>query len=256
MSAVFAIARRETAAYFASPIGWIVLLVFQLMTGWMFLSGLIWYADASAQMMMNPYGGDSMDANSMVLQPLFGNMAVIVLLFSPAVTMRLLAEDTRMKSFELLLTSPISSFQIALGKLLGALGFGVALVLSTAHFVLILRWLGDIDTGILMTNYLNFSLMLGMLFAIGLFCSALTENQVVALALAFSANLLLFIFGWAAAGMEAGTAKEVIEYISMVSHVEQMGKGLIHIKDLAYYLTFIGFALFATTQRVEAMRWR
>lgn len=256
MNAVLAIARRETAAYFSSPIGWITLLVFQLMTGWMFLSGLLWYADASAQMMFNPYGGDQMDANAMVLQPLFGNMAVIVLLFSPAITMRLFAEDTRMKSIELLLTSPVSSLQIAAGKLLGALGYGGVLILSTLHYVFIMRWLGDIDTGILLCNYLNFTLMLGMLFGIGIFCSALTENQVVALAISFAANLLLFIFGWAAAGLSAGTAKEVIEFISMVSHVEQMGKGLIHLEDLSYYLTFIGFSLFATTQRVEAMRWR
>jgi ABC-2 type transport system permease protein len=78
----------------------------------------------------------------------------------------------------------------------------------------------------------------------------------VALVVAFGVNLLLWVVGWSVSSADAGTLKTVVEAISMVTHVEQLGKGLIHVKDVVYFLSFIGFCLFATTQRVEALRWR
>ncbi|MFZ5476378.1 MAG: ABC transporter permease [Myxococcota bacterium] len=255
MRAIVAIARRETAAYFTTPIGWICLCAFVVITGFFFFAMLLAYSDASAQAAFSPYG-DQINVDEWIVQPLFGNMGVIALLMSPALTMRLIAEDRRQRVMELLLTSPISSAEIVLGKFLGALGFGAVLAAATLHYAAILFWLGKPDVGIFTCNYVAFLLLLGTFFAVGLFASSLTENQIVALVVAFAFNLMIWVLGWVATGAGDGPLKAAIEGASMLTHVEQLGKGLLHVEDVVYFVTFIGFFLFATTQRVEALRWR
>jgi ABC-2 type transport system permease protein len=170
--------------------------------------------------------------------------------------MRLIAEDRRNRSIELLLTSPVRSTEIVLGKFLGALGFAGVLAAATLQYPAVLIWLGTPDPGILLCNYASFMLLLATFMATGLFASSLTENQVVALVISFGINLMIWVLGWAASGAGEGGLKTTIEYVSMLNHVEQLGKGLLHVQDMVYFLTFIGFFLFATTQRVEALRWR
>ena len=256
MNAVLAIARRETSAYFASPVGWICLSGFVILTGFFFFVMLMMYGDYASQGMMNPGMADQINVNDLVVSPLFDNMAVIALLMSPALTMRLFAEDRKTRSLELLLTSPVSSLEIVLGKFLGAMGFAGVLTASTLHFPAILYWLGEPDTGIVVANYVSFVLLLATFFAVGMLASAMTDNQLVALVVAFGVNLLLWVVGWSVSSADPGLLKTVVEALSMVTHVETLGKGLIHIKDVVYFLSFIGFCLFATTQRVEALRWR
>jgi ABC-2 type transport system permease protein len=255
MNAIWAIARRETGAYFSNPIGWICLCAFVVISGFFFFAMLLAYSEASAQAAFSPYG-DQMNVDEWIVQPLFGNLGVIALLMSPALTMRLFAEDRRQRVMELLLTSPISSTEIVLGKFLGAMGFGLVLCASTLHYAAILYWLGEPDTGVFVCNYVAFLLLLGTFFAVGLFASSLTENQIVALVVAFGFNLIVWVLGWVATGAGDGVVKSVVEGISMLNHVEQLGKGLLHVRDIVYFVTFIGFFLFATTQRVEALRWR
>jgi ABC-2 type transport system permease protein len=256
MNAVLAIARRETAAYFSTPIGWICLCAFATLTGFFFFVMLTMYSDYAAQAMMSPGQADSLNVDDLIVSPLFDNMAVIALLMSPALTMRLFAEDRKTRAMDLLLTSPVTSFQVVLGKFLGAMGFAGVLVASTLHFPAILTWLGEPDRGILVANYVSFLLLLGAFFAVGMLASALTENQLVALVVAFGVNLLLWVLGWSVSSSDAGLLKTVVESLSMVTHAERLGKGLVHVQDIVYFLSFIGFCLFATTQRVEALRWR
>ena len=130
------------------------------------------------------------------------------------------------------------------------------LAAATLHFPAILYWLGEPDTGIVAANYVAFLLLLATFFAVGMLASAMTDNQLVALVVAFGVNLLLWVVGWSVSSADPGTLKTVVEALSMVTHVETLGKGVIHIKDVVYFLSFIGFCLFATTQRVEALRWR
>lgn len=254
MRSVLAIARREFGAYMGSPIGWIIACGFVIMWGFFFTVMLVAYADASQQAVM--YGEDSMNVNDMLIAPMFGNMSVIALLISPALTMRLIAEDRKSRSIELLLTSPVSSAQIVLGKFLGSIYYTGVLGAFTLLYAGILAWLGDPDFAVLASNYVAFFLMFGSFLAAGMFFSSLTENQVVALLLAFSFNLIFWVIGWAAQGADEGTLKTVFEYLSTLNHIESMSKGVIHVKDVVYFLTSIGFFLFASAQRVEALRWR
>lgn len=254
MKSVLAIARRELDAYFATPVGWLCLCGFVAVTGFFFALMVAGYAYQSTQMAMNPYA-ESYSINEYLLPGFFGNIWVIMLLLCPALSMRLFAEDRGQRSFELLLSSPLSSAEIVLGKYLGALGFLVVMLASTLHYVAILYWLGYPDAGVLASSYGALFLLSASFMAVGMFVSSFTTHQVVALVLSFGALLGLWVLSWMDAFADQSWV-ELITYISMLSHQNDLSKGLLHLKDLVYYGTFIGIFLFSTHQRVEAFRWQ
>lgn len=256
MSGAFAILKRETSAYFATPMGWIILLFFTFIFGFFFALSVTAFMDYSQQAAFNPEAASNMDVNSFVIQGLFGNMAVVTLLVAPGLVMRLLAEDRKQRSIELLLTSPISSFEIVLGKFLGSMGFVAAMLLSTAPFMVMLYTWGEPDTGVVAVNYLSLGLLMGSLIAVNLFLSSFTDNQVVAFIVGFAFNLIFWVLGWAADMAPSGAFQSVLQTAALGSHYMEMTKGLLKIQDIVYFLTFIGFCLLATTQRVESLRWR
>lgn len=256
MRNILAIGRREFSAYMTAPIGWVILCAFVLLFSFFFVASLLMYDQASADAVFNPYMADQINVNDMIVAPLFGNMQVILLLAAPAIAMRLIAEDRRSRAIDLLLTSPVRSSEIVLGKFLGAIGFATVLASTTFLYGGILLLLGEPDPGIMFSNFLGFILLFGTLLAAGLFASSLTENQVVALMVAFALGLLFYILGWLGQAMDEGALKSTVEYLSMLSHFEQLSRGVLRLQDIVYFLTFIGFFLFATTQRVEALRWR
>lgn len=255
MKAVLAIARREIDAYFATPLGWLALCGFLAITGFFFAIMLTDFSMQSSQSMYNPYAADSMNINEYLLPAFFGNWAVILLFISPAISMRMFSEDMSKHSFEMLLSAPISSTQIVLGKYLGALGFLAVMFGATLHYVVILYWLGSPDPGVLSASYAATFLLAATFVAVGMLASAYTENQVVAFVATFALLLVLWVLSWTEtlASNELGT---VLSYASMLSHLDQLTKGLLHVKDVIYFVAFIGFFLFATQQRVESFRWR
>ncbi|MCK6503003.1 ABC transporter permease [Myxococcota bacterium] len=255
MRATLAIARRELDQYFATPMGWLLLCGFVLVTGFFFALMTTDYSVQASQAAFNPYMQDQVNVNDWLVQPWFANTAVILLLLCPALSMRLFAEDRRQRSLELLLSSPVTSGQIVLGKYLGALGFLSVLLFGTLHTLLILYWLGDPDPGILAANYVGTFLLAAAFLAVGMLASAFTESQVVALVVSFGGLLALWVLSWADT-LAPSSWGGVLAHISMLSHMEQLSKGLLHVEDVTYYLTFIGFFLFATWQRVEAWRWQ
>lgn len=254
MSSILAVARRELDAYFATPVGWLCLCGFILVTGFFFTLMVAGYAYQSTQMAMNPYQ-EGFNINEYLLPDFFGNTSVILLLLCPALSMRLFAEDRKTRAYELLLSSPLSSTEIVLGKFLGSLGFLAVMMASTLHYVAILYWLGSPDAGVLMSSYGALFLMSAAFMAVGMFTSSFTTNQVVALVLSFGAVLGLWVLAWMDSFADQSFVK-VITYISMLSHQNDLSKGLLHLKDLVYFGSFIGFFLFATQQRVEAFRWQ
>ncbi len=256
MIGALSIARRETSALFNTPVGWVALTAFTFIGGFFFSYLIYAYFNVYQQSVGNPQEADQLSVNEFVIQNLFSNLGLIALFILPAVTMRLIAEDRRQKSIELLLTSPIGSFQIALGKFLGGMGFAMVMAGSTVPYMWFLYAFGDPDSGIVVANYVGFTLLCGTIIALGTFCSAMTENQIVAFMMTFAGGLLLWISGWFTQYMDDSALKTFVTSCSMLNHADSMGKGLLHSQDVIYFLTFIGFFLFATSQRVEALRWR
>lgn len=256
MKRILAIARREMGGFFASPIGWICLAAFTFIAGVNFTLGIWSYYEQYAQMMFNPDAMDRINVNDVIVSPMFDFLCVLMLFITPALSMRLFADDLRQRSIDLLLTSPVTSFQIVAGKFLGAVGFGGVLAAGALPVVAILYQLGDPDTGVVIANYVAFVLLTGAFLSAGLLASALTENQIVALVMSFVFNLFLWMFGWLQYVLPEGDFKEVVGQFAIQPHIEAMSKGVLHLTDFVYFLTFMGFFLFATTQRVESLRWR
>ncbi len=254
MSRVFTIAKRELDSYFTTPIGWVSLCLWLLMTGGFFSLLLIVFNQASLQSM----GGydQGLNINEEFIPGFFSNCSVILLFLCPALSMRTFSEDMKQRSFELLLASPVSSLEIVLGKYFGALGFLLIMFAGTLHFPLILHWLSTPDVGVLTASYLTLFLSGAAYLALGMFVSSLTTNQLVAFVVSFGALLLCWIVSWAEGAGGSSDALTALLYTSILTHTADLAKGLVHIKDLVYFFTFIGFFLFATQQQVESHRWR
>jgi ABC-2 type transport system permease protein len=250
-----AIASRELGGILATPLGWLILVCFVGITGLFFALMLTDFSVQSTQMAVGPQMAESFNLNDYVLPAFFSNWAVILLFICPAISMRTFAEDIGQRSFELLLSSPLTSTQIVLGKFLGSLGFLAMLFASSLHFVVIFNWLGTPDPGVLAASYLTMFLMSACFLAVGMLASAFTVNQVVAYILTFATLLGLWVLSWSEglAGPEIGP---LLAHVSVLSHMEQLIKGLMHLDDLVYFGSFVAFFLFATIQRVESMRWR
>ncbi len=253
MKKVLAIAGRELRAYFSTPVGWLCLTGFVGVTGIFFALMTTEFAAQATRDQFNPYAPSQLNLTDWLIQPFFANTAVILLMICPALSMSLFAEDRRSGALELLLAAPVSSTQIVLGKYLGSLGFVTAMLATTLPMTGVLYWLGTPDTGVILCAYLATFLLAASFMAVGMLTSACTTSQVVALVLSFGLLLTLWVLSWTAG---LGDLGEAVAAISMLSHLEQLSKGLLHVEDAVYFLSFIGFFVFATTQRVEAYRWR
>jgi ABC-2 type transport system permease protein len=252
MRNAFTIAGKELRGFFVSPMGWVIMGFFALLFGYFFMAHLTYFVQQSMQSQM---GGGPVNINQFMIRPLLQNVALINLFLLPMITMRAYAEEKRSGTIELLLTSPITDGQIILGKFLGVLGFYSALLAVTMLYIGILFIFGTPEWRPVMTGYLGLLLMGGCFLSVGLFISSTTKNQVVAGAATFVVFLLLWIISWL--GQSAGpAAAQVLDYLSIVWHFEDFGKGVIDTKHVVYYLSFITFGLFLTMKSVDTERWR
>ena len=247
---VLTIAGREFRSIFNTTIGWLVLAGFLLLTGVFWASMVSYYVIQSADVVANPYAASRMNFTEYLFAPFFGNTAIVLMMLCPAVSMRLFSEEQKPRTLELLLTSPVSTVEIVLGKFLGALGFVAILLLGTSVGPLLLNLWGDPDLGAVATGYAGLMLVAASILAMGMLFSALTPNQIVALVWSFAGALALWVLSW----VSQDPTSAFVE-MAMVTHVEDFLTGVINAKDLAYFAGFILFFLFATWQRIESFRW-
>ncbi|MDD8026907.1 MAG: ABC transporter permease [Acidobacteriota bacterium] len=255
MKAAWIIAKKELRTYFTSPIAYVVMTVFLVLVGFFFYSLLMWFNSQSLQAAQNPYYAQQMNINQMVFGPLFNNMSVILLLMVPLLTMRLFAEEKKIGTEELLMTSPISVGQIVLGKFLASF-LVLAAMLALSGLLAVFPFLyGNPEPAPILCGYLGLLLMGAAFLAIGLFFSSLTENQIVAAILTFGALLLFWILNWAA-GSASGFWKDVLNYVSFFQHFDNSTQGILDTSDLVYYASFAFFGLFLTHSVIQSRRWR
>ena len=236
MKGTLTIARRELRSYFTSPVAYVVTAAFLVVTGYLFTVILSLSREAS-------------------LRYLFGNMSVILLIISPALTMRLLAEEQRSGTIELLLTAPIRDHEVVLGKFIASLGLLATMLALTLYYPLLLFLYGNPEKGHIISGYLG-TLLLGAAFlSIGLFASSLTANQIVAAVLTFMALLLLWLIGSAAQLAGPGLG-DVLGYLAIDQHFNDFTRGIIASRAVVYFLSVVAVFLFATVRVLESRRWR
>ena len=243
------IAAREFKTLFLSPMAWSILAVVQLIIAYLFLAQLDTY------MLLAPRLagiGAAPGVTDVVVAPVLGNAAVILLLIAPLITMRVLSEERRARTLSLLLSAPISMTEIVIGKYLGILMFFLVLLGMLALMPLALLVGTDLDLGKLASGLLGLTLLLGAFAAAGLFMSSLTEQPTVAAVSSFGLLLLLWIVDWAGSSGTEGSG--VLAYVSMLRHFESLLKGVFNSTDVAYYLLFILTFVVLTIQRMDRDR--
>ncbi len=238
MGNLWTITWRELKTYFASPVAYVVSALFLVVNGYLFAFILLNGREAS-------------------LRGVFSNTTFILLLLAPALTMRLLAEEQRLGTIELLLTAPVRDWQVVVGKFFGSLILFVVMLLGpTLYYVLILSVFGHPDYGPIITGYVGVLLLGASFLAIGVFASALTQNQIVAYFIGIAVLIMLWIAdaGSSFAGDNFfGTA---LSYIAVTRHYNDFFGGVISTTDVVYAFSVIAVSLFIATQMLQTRRWR
>ena len=254
MTNVWVICRKELRSYFASPIAYAVMALFALIFGLVFFSATREFVNMGFRSQMMG-GAPPMNVNEYIIRPLLGFAGTITLFLVPLISMRLIAEEKRNGTIELLLTSPIQDFSIILGKWLGAMFLYLfVLGMSMLNIAFLFAW-GKPDWKPVLVAYLGLLLQGGCLLAIGTLISAMTSNQVIAGGAAFFVSLGLYMLSWFTE-YDSTTALRVLNYVSIVPHMENFSKGILDLKDAIFYVSFIFLALFLTARQMESLRWR
>lgn len=229
MKQIWMITRRELQSFFDSLIAYIMIIVF------LALSGLFTWL----------YGSDVFFMNQASMQSFFGIAFWTLFFFIPALTMKQIAEERKTGTIEMLLTKPISEWQVLWGKFLATLMLiAIALALTLPYYITIWE-LGPIDHGAVWTGYLGLLLMSGAYISIGLFASTITNNQIVAFLLALFIGIFFhLIFGFLASNM-SGTVASVFNYLSLSNHYQSVARGVIDSKDIIYFFSIILLGIFS-----------
>ena len=223
------------SAFFFSPVAYIVISVFLLFTGWFFTSQLFLANDSS-------------------LRSMFGTIPFIFIFFAPAITMRLLSEERKSGTIELLFTMPLSDLEIVLGKYLAGLGLLVVAFVFTIPYAVTIILLGKPDMGMLLTGYLGLVLMGASYIAVGVFASTVSKNQVVSFIIAFMIIFALFLLDKFLAVMPSYLVS-ILQYMSIDYHYNNIGRGVIDSRDMTYYLSLIVFMLALAKLSLESRKW-
>jgi ABC-2 type transport system permease protein len=249
MRNIWTIAKREYNNYFSSPLAYAVAFAILFMLGLYF--SLIFYYTAEQAMMM---GGQAPESTQ------FNWLFVFLMIFlSPALTMRLISEEARMGTLELMLTAPVRDFELVAGKWLGSLLFVLSIAAVTLIYPLVINMFVDpyIDWWVVLSSYLGLILVCSALLALGTGISAVFTNQFAA----FFVTLGLFFFLWFMVSLPASILPqggEVFNYLSINRHFsdpQAMNNGTINLGDLVYYLSLTALGLFVGSTAVEIRRW-
>ncbi len=226
---------KELRSYFNSAVAYVVIVVFLALLGWFYASNIFL-------------------ANVASMREMFEIARWIFLFVIPAITMRLLAEERKSGTIELLTTKPVHDAEIVLGKFLAAWSLmGIALLPSLVYYVTITS-LGTIDNGPVVGGYLGLILMAGVFVSLGLFASSVTDNQIVAFLLGIFLVLVFFIIDKVLIFMPEGLAS-TLEYVSTDAHFLSMARGVIDSRDLVYFASILGFTLHCSVVSLERRKW-
>ncbi len=236
MKNIVAIFLKELKSHFYSLVAWIIISAFLVITSYFFIVILIYSKEAS-------------------MRYSFTNMSIILLFLTPAFTMRLFSEEKKSGTIEILMTCPVRDGEVVLGKYLASFFLFLVMIGLTLQYPYILKTYGKPDFGPIISGYLGIILLGGAFLSVGIFVSSLTENQIVSAIVSFGI-LLIFWFIEAFSSIVGTQGQNIISYISLSEHFYDFTKGIIDLKSVVFYLSFIAFFIFLTIRSVEARKWR
>jgi len=236
MSPALVISRREIRTYFNSPVAYIVVTVFAILTGYLFFSQL--FVERQAD-----------------LRSFFAVMPILFMFLAPAITMRLLADEKSTGTIELLITLPVRDWEVVLGKFLAAMALLCSAIGLTLAFALTVRALGPLDRGPAIGGYLGLVLMGGAYVSIGVMTSSFTRNSIVSFIVAFAISFGLFLVGKLTQFVPP-SLQALTTFLSIDGHFDNISRGVVDSRDVIYYLSVMGVCLLVATLSLESRRWR
>lgn len=252
---VLNVAARELRSYFASPVAYMTTFGFLIITGIFFASYALYFMDPQAFMSNIPA----------TMDPVLRNLTIVLLLIAPALTMRLLAEEQRAGTIELLMTAPLRDWQVVLGKYLAAFALYLTMLALTLYYPLILIMFGSPDVGVIVTSYVGAILLGAAFLAVGVLASAVTRNQIIAAVLSLGALLFLWLIEIFVPLLPTDIAlpvggtlnpSEALQNLSVIYHYFDFTKGIVDTRHVLYYLSVVAICLFLATRVLEIRRWR
>ncbi len=258
--------RRELKSLFSSWVAYVVLIAFILISGVVFYLAVELFEQMTRYAATIEEGAARQGWNLLerLIHPLYNVIFLLLFVMVPAITMRLFAEEKKQRTYELLLTSPVTEFSIVLGKYLAAVTLITLMLLPVVIFPMITMSYGrpDPDWGPMFTGYLGLFMLGYSLAAIGVFASTLTENQIVAFVFALGLEMLFFFIAQASISIDVvslgGVAVNmgaILREMSISNHFQPMLMGLLRLSDFIYFACLISFWLWATSKSVESARW-
>jgi len=243
MKNTWAIAWKEIKGYFSSPMAYVVALIFLALTGYFFVRSV----DAGVS------GAPFAEAS---LRDLLRNMSIFILPWlAPVLTMRLLAEEQKIGTIELLLTAPVRDWEVVMGKFIASMAFYLGTLALTLWYVLMLVWRGNPEPGPILSGYLGIILFGAAGMSIGLLASSLTNNQIVAAVVSLGI-LVLLTFLELGADQVTGVGSTIVAQLGLTTHFDDFVRGVIDTSNVVYYVSLIVVFLFLTTRSLEMRRWR
>lgn len=236
MTPALVISRREIRTYFNSPVAYIVVPVFVIITGYLFFTQL--FLEKQADM-----------------RGFFNIMPLLFMFMIPAITMRLLADEKSSGTLELLITMPVRDWEVVAGKFLAAMALLCTAIGLTLVFAITVKSLGPLDRGPTIGGYLGLVLMGGAYVSIGVMASALTRNSIVSFIVAFAISFALYLLGRLTQFLPQALQK-LVAFLSIDGHFENIGRGVVDSRDVIYYLSVMTVCLLIATLSLESRRWK
>ena len=268
MKGTWTIFVKELRSYVHSPVAYVMAFVFLILCGYFFQDAMNFlnryttdypmrYQQAQ-QMRRDPPPPPNVDI--VVIRRTYSVMAFLLTFIMPILTMRLYSEEYRNGTIELLFTSPVTPGQTLAGKFLASFALYAGILVLTLNFVAFAYLYAEEgvrpDTGLILSCYLGLLFLGASFISVGVFASALTENQIVAAVVSFSVLLMFLVIGAAADYVGNYSAAEFLGYLAVNGHADSFLHGVISLRDIVYYITFIGFMLLLTNRVLESRRWR
>lgn len=260
MSHVLAICGRELRSLFATPTAYVLFAAYVLLGGFFFTGSLRIFLEQVEQVQAIPQYAQYLELfanlNLRVITPALGTFVILFIIVIPFLTMRAFSEERANGTIELLLTSPVSTWEIVLGKYLAVLFWVGLFVLAAAAFSSLLFVYGNPEVPWTLASHLGLFLLGAALAAMGCFVSSLTRSPIIAGVVGLIASLLLYMFGMLAGAIENPALAEPIRYLSLQTHVESSFVGLVRLQDLVYFAVLITLFLTLARTALESLRWR
>lgn len=257
MSGSLIILKKELKGFFFNPTYWIICFLVSLVFSWIYPLQLWGFA----QLLLNYVAQQGIPANQLnihygVFLRQLSYLNLILIFVVPALTMKLFAEEKKLRTFDLLLTSPVTSTQIVVGKYIAALGAVGGIVLLALSYPMATAALAKLNWGPLLVAFLGIFIVGAVYAAMNLFCSALTENSLVAYVMSVILNVSIWFIGIGAEVVDSEVARKIFEHVSLSTHLSSLVEGTIRTNGLVFFGSLIVLFCFLAERVVESSRWR